>query len=119
MTTKEIAERLVHLCQKGDFETAQKELYAAHAVSIEPKATPDFPQKMEGLPAIIKKGEAFQAMTEKIHAIALSQPLIAGNSFACTLRLDITMKKGGRTVMNELCVYEVQDGKIVSEQFHM
>ncbi len=38
MTTQEIANRLVELCQKGDFETAQKELFAEDAVSIEPHA---------------------------------------------------------------------------------
>ncbi len=34
MTTKEIADRLVELCKKGDFETAQAELFSEDAVSI-------------------------------------------------------------------------------------
>jgi hypothetical protein len=36
MNTKQIAERLVALCRKGEWETAQKELFADDAVSIEP-----------------------------------------------------------------------------------
>ena len=36
MTTTEIAERLVDLCRKGQFEAAQKELFSADAVNIEP-----------------------------------------------------------------------------------
>ncbi len=35
MTTKVIAYRLIELCRKGDFETAQKELFANDAVSID------------------------------------------------------------------------------------
>ncbi|HEY6899064.1 MAG TPA: SnoaL-like domain-containing protein, partial [Puia sp.] len=41
MTTQEIANRLVELCQKGDFETAQKELFADDCVSIEPYSSPE------------------------------------------------------------------------------
>jgi len=36
MTTVDIANRLVELCRKGDFETALKQLFADDAVSIEP-----------------------------------------------------------------------------------
>ena len=42
MTTKEVADRLVELCGKGDFESAQSDLFADDAVSIEPYSTPDF-----------------------------------------------------------------------------
>jgi hypothetical protein len=33
------------------------------------------------------------------------------------MRLDMTMKGQGRMDMAELCVYQVKDGKIISEQF--
>lgn len=39
MTVQKIAERLLEPCRKGDFETAQKELYATDVISIEPYAT--------------------------------------------------------------------------------
>ncbi len=42
MSVKNIAERLVELCRKGDFETAQKELFAEDVLSVEPYATPEF-----------------------------------------------------------------------------
>ncbi len=35
MTTQEIANRLVELCRQGDFKTAQEELLAEDAMSIE------------------------------------------------------------------------------------
>ena len=66
MTTKEIAERLVALCRQGQVETAQRELYAADAINIEPYAT---------------------------------------------------IKGHGRVTLDELCIYAVEDGKIISERF--
>lgn len=52
MSVKIIAERLAELCRKGEFEKAQKELYAEDALSIEPYATPAFEKETKGLPAI-------------------------------------------------------------------
>jgi limonene-1,2-epoxide hydrolase len=36
-----------------------------------------------------------------------------------TLAMDVTMKGQGRMKIEEVCVYEVKDDKIVSEQFFM
>jgi hypothetical protein len=119
MTTKEIATRLTQLCSKGEWETAQKELYANDAISIEPAATPVSEKETKGLHAIIEKGHKFQAIIEKTHGLTLSEPLIATNSFAFSLTMDITMKGRKRENMGELCVYQVKDGKIISEEFFM
>lgn len=119
MTTKEIAERLVALCRQGRFEEAQKQLFAPDAVSLEPYGTPEFAQETKGLEAIVEKGHKFMSMVEETHAMSVSDPVVAANSFACTMRLDVTMKGQGRMDMSELCVYDVRDGKIVSEEFHM
>jgi hypothetical protein len=117
MATKEIAERLVALCREGKVETAQKELYAAEAINIEPYGTPTFPRETKGLTAIIEKGHKFGAMIEQVHSICISDPLVAGNSFACAMQLELTIKGHGRMSVDELCIYEVKDGKIVSERF--
>jgi hypothetical protein len=58
-------------------------------------------------------------MVEKVYKITVSEPMIAGNSFAFVLGLDVKMKGQDRMDSPELCVYEVKDGKIVSEQFFM
>lgn len=118
MKTKEIADKLVAYCREGKFEAAQKELFAADAVSIEPKASQMFPRETKGLPAIIEKGHKFTAMVEKIHSQAVSDPIMTDNIIACTMTMDVTMKGQGRMKMSELCVYEVKDGKIISEHFH-
>jgi ketosteroid isomerase-like protein len=117
MNTQDIAKRLVTLCSKGDFEAAQKELYSADAVSIEPEASA-FAKVTKGLPAIMEKGRKFAEMIETRHSIHVSDPIVAGELFACTMTLDVTMKGGGRMTMAEICVYETRDGKVVSEHFH-
>ena len=119
MKTTEIANRLVSLCREQNWEAAQKELYADNVVSIEPQETPAFKKETRGLPAILEKGRKFAAMVEQMHALSVSDPLIAGNSFSCTMRMDVTMKGAVRMDMTELCVYDVKDGKVISEQFHM
>src|SRR6478735_1840246 len=119
MPTAKIADRLVELCRQGQFETAQKELFADNAVSIEPYSTPDFEKETRGLDAILDKGHKFEELTDKVHNLEVSDPVIADNSFACSMRLDITMKGKDRMDMTELCVYQVKDDKIVQEAFYV
>lgn len=119
MTTQEIANRLVELCAEGDFESAQRELFSDDCVSIEQHATPAFEKETRGLDAILEKGEKWMDMVKETHGIKVSQPLVATNSFAVTIFMDVTMKEEGRMPMTELCIYEVKDGKIVKEQFFM
>jgi len=117
MTTQEIANRLVAYCRKADWEGAHKELYSKESKSIEPYTTPEFEKITEGMEGIKEKGQRFDSMVEKVHSIEVSDPLVAGNSIAFTLAMDITMKGKGRMKSPELCVYQVKEGKIVSEEF--
>lgn len=116
MSTQEIANRLVELCRTGDYATCYQELYSNDAVSIEPDHAPA-PQRAEGMDAIRKKGEAWQEMIEEVHGGSVGDPIVAGDQFACTMVADWTVKGQGRSQMDEICVYKVKDGKIVSEQF--
>jgi ketosteroid isomerase-like protein len=117
MTTQQIADRLVTICRSGEWDKAQRELYAEGAVSLEPYATPAFEQETRGLAAILEKGKKFDSMVDAMHSIKVSDPLVADNSFACVLDMDVTMKEGGRMHMKELCIYQVKDGKIIEERF--
>ena len=117
MTTKEIADQLVGYCRKGDWHGAHTTLYALNAKSIEPYETPDFPKVTEGLDKIGTKAKMFDAMVEEVHGIEVSDPLVAGNSIAFTMAMDFTMKGKGRMTSPELCVYQVKDGKVISEEF--
>lgn len=119
MTTQETAQRLVELCRKGDWETAQTELFANDAVSIEPYQTPEFSKETKGLDKILEKGKKFDGMVDTMHDLSVSEPLVADNSIALSLKMDVTMKGAERMNMSELCVYKLKEGKIVSEEFFM
>lgn len=116
MTTKEVADRLVSLCRKGEFEEATKELYGHNCVSIEPSGGP-WPERVEGIEAIGKKGETFESMVEAMHGVEIESPIVAGNHFSIKMAMDITYKGQPRAKNEEICLYEVADGKIVQEQF--
>jgi hypothetical protein len=118
MNTEAIAKRLVALCREGKYEEAQRELYANDAVSIEPEGLPPGALgNAKGLEAIYEKGRQFMASVEAVHGTEVSDPVFADNWFSISLRLDVTMKGRGRVDMREICVYRVQDGKVVLEQF--
>ena len=119
MTTAAVASRLVELCKQGKFEEAQKELFAPDALSIEPQASPDFEKETKGLKSILEKGKKWESMVKKMNSLEVSKPLLAANSFAVTMRMDVDMKNDQHWDMTELCVYEVKDGKIISERFFM
>lgn len=110
MTTPQIAERLIALCRTGQDAQARAELYAPHAVSIEVDST------TEGLEAIQQKGIAFNAGIEAFHNAYVGEPIISGDFFAVTMGMEVTMG-GQRIKMDEIALYEVQNGKIVREQF--
>ena len=116
MTTQDVANRLVELCRQGKIHETLHELYAQDAVSIEPNDSMG-PKQQNGLPAIIEKGKMFDSMLEEFHGSTISDPLVAGSHFSISWVLDATMKGRGRVKMEEICVYKVENGKIVLEQF--
>lgn len=115
MTTQEIANRLIELCRKGDYATAYSELYSPDCVSIEPKGTPL--EICNGLEEMAEKGKVWNEMMEEFHGSSIGEPIVADNHFCLPMMIDATFKETGREKMNELCVYQVKDGKIVKEQF--
>ncbi|HVX06095.1 MAG TPA: nuclear transport factor 2 family protein [Rhodanobacteraceae bacterium] len=118
MNTEQVAKRLVELCRKGEYEQAQRELYAQDAVSIEMPGLPEGALgNVEGLDAIYEKGRQFSERVEAVHANEASDPVIAGNWFSVAFSMDVTFKGRGRVQMQEIGVYHVRGGKVVSEQF--
>lgn len=114
-TTQEVANRLAELFKEGKWAEAL-ELFSNDAVSIEPADSPGL-QSVKGLDNIKKKGDMFNEMVEEMHGGYTSEPIVAGNFIAFAMGMDVTMKGAGRMKMDEIAVYEVRDGKIVSEQF--
>ncbi|AUP80308.1 nuclear transport factor 2 family protein [Flavivirga eckloniae] len=115
MTTQQVAEQLVDYCRQGKFAEVVQELYGQNIVSIEPDGAPV--KETKGLEAVIAKGQRFNEMVEEVHGMEISDPLVADKFFSCTMKMDLTFKGGPRTNMDEVCVYAVEDGKIVREEF--
>ncbi len=115
MTTQEVADKLVGFCRTGQFDAAMQELYGPNIVSIEPKSAPM--EKVEGFEAVMRKAEFFNNMVAEFHGNEVSDPLVADNFFSCRMKMDATFKEGGRQSMEEICLYQVADGKIVKEEF--
>ena len=116
MTTKEVADRLSQLFKEYKWEQAQDELFSKDAESIEPAHSPGL-QTVKGIDAIKKKGEDFNNMVEEMHGGWVGEPIVGGNYISVAMGMDVTMKGAGRMQMEEICVYEVKEGKIVKEQF--
>jgi hypothetical protein len=115
MTTMEIARRLVELGREGRPQDAVRELYAENIVSIEPPSSPS--PRTEGLKAVLERGQRFDEMIEVVHSGSISDPIIKGNFFSVGWSIDITMKDQQRLVLDEICLYKTENGKIVEVQF--
>lgn len=115
MTTKEVADKLVQLCRKGENLQAIDELYADNIVSKEPKGSPV--EVTEGKEAVKNMTRQWEESVAEIHSSYCSDPIIADNHFAIVMDIDATYKTRGRMKLSELCVYEVKDGKIISDEF--
>ena len=116
MTTQEVANRLVELCREGKHEQAVQELYSPNIVSVEPEGAPN--RIVKGLEAIAEKGKNFENKIEKMNTSIVSDPIVAENFFSCTMLMNVQMKGVPVPVdMDEVCVYTVNDSKIVKEEF--
>lgn len=117
MTTQQVADRLYALCQQGQFETAQKELYAPNATSTESNMQ-GARETATGMEAIVAKGKQFQSMIEEMFGGFTGEPKVFGKYIFMEMGMDVKMKGMDRMNMVEMCRYEVNDGKIVAEEFY-
>ena len=116
MTTQEVADRFHELAQQEKWFEIQAEFFADNVRSIDPVDSP-YMGYAEGKVAVRKKGEDFVKRIEAIHGAHTTEPVVGGNHFAVGREMDITVKGLGRIQINEVMLYEVKDGQIVSEQF--
>jgi len=115
-TTEEIAARFNELAQQEKWFEIQDEFFADNVKSIDPPNSP-YMGYAEGKAPVRKKGEDFIKKIEAFHGAHTSEPIVSGNHFAVARSIDITVQGHGRIQMNEIMLYEVKDGQIISEQF--
>ena len=115
-TIHEIAARFNELAQQEKWFEIQDELFSDDVKSIDPTNSP-YMGYAEGKANVRIKGEDFIKKIKDFHGARTTQPIIGGNHFAVGREMDVTVQGHGRVQINEIMLYEVKDGKIISEQF--
>ena len=116
LTTQQIAERFNELAQQEKWFDIQDELFAENVESMDPPDSPYFGYA-KGKAAVRKKADDWVKHIEAVHRLYTTDPVVAGNHFSVGREMDFTVQGIGRTQINEIMLYEVRDGHIVSEQF--
>ncbi len=119
MKTQEVANRYYELSKQNKGMEIMNEFYSQDIVNKEPEhaIAMGIQTITKGLDAVKAKGKARLEMIEQVHSHYCSQPVVCGNFFSVVLRRDLTMKGKPRMNLEEIAVFEVKEGKIVSEQF--
>lgn len=115
MTTQEVATKFHEYMNQGAFDKIYTELYSPDATSEEAPGS-DW-KNANGINEIYEKGKKWAETVEAMYGGTTDKPVVAGNYFICYMTMDFTPKGGTRTNMEEIGLYRVKDGKIVSEQF--
>ena len=115
-TIDEVAARFNELANQEKWFDIQDELFADNVKSVEPSNSP-WLKNAEGKFYVRKKGENWVQRIEAVHRTHTTEPIVGGNHFAVGREMDITVQGLGRLKIDEIMVYEVQDGRIVTEQF--
>ena len=118
MSTMDVAQKIVALCQQGKNLEALDSLFAADVVSVEACEMPCTPSReSKGLAAVKGKGEWWVANHE-IHSENVTGPWPHDGRFIVGFQYDVTNKPSGqRMKMDEAALYTVRNGKIVREEF--
>ena len=116
LSTQEVATRFDELAQQEKWFEIQEEFFAENVRSIEPLHS-QYLKNAEGKGPVRRKGEDFVKNIEAVHKLHTTHPVVAGNHFAVGRIQDVTVNGLGRVTINQIMMYEVKDGKIISEQF--
>jgi ketosteroid isomerase-like protein len=119
MTTQEIANRYYELACQGKWTEIQETFHDDNVICQEPEhaALRGVPTLTKGKEAVKVKSIASREMIETLHNQYCSEPIVGANFFSVALKRDVTFKTKQRMQMEEICIFQVTEGKIVSEQF--
>jgi hypothetical protein len=112
MDIKEVAQGLVAMCNEGKFHEAIEAYYGENIVSVEGDGT-----VTNGLEAVLGKSKWWYENFE-VHSASVKGPYVSANGFSVIFNIDATQKsENKRMKMEEVAVYNVENGKIVREEF--
>ena len=119
MTTQQVASRYYELAKENKWSEIVEELYSQDIINREPAhaIAMGVPTLTTGLDAVKAKARARREMIEELHGQYCSAPLACGKYFSTAMSRDVTFKGKPRMNVEEIAVFEVTGGKIVSEQF--
>jgi hypothetical protein len=114
MGIKELAQRVVDLCNQGKNFDVMHTLYDANIVSVEPTGA-----ATTGKMPVIRKSERW-AEGVVIHGETVAGPFFHGpDRFATQTTFDVTRKATGQRVkLHEVTVYTVKNDLITREEFY-
>jgi hypothetical protein len=115
MSTKEVAQAFTELCKTGKFDEAGQKFWSENVVSVEPM-TGEM-ARLQGRKAIEVKGK-WWSENNQVHSTKVDGPFINGDEFALRFEFEVTPKGKSRTVMREMALYKVEEGKVVEEKFY-
>ena len=113
-----VAEDLMALYREGRYLEAIDELYAGDVVSMEAEPPPGGERVGRGKVAVRDRHTAWLERHD-LHNFRIEGPYLDGaNRFAVRMWFDMTDKASGeRKMFDEVALYEMRAGKIVSESF--
>ncbi len=117
MEVKDVANKWAEYCQTGQFEKAYSELYGENCVSIEMEGAQGKPEVCKGIEAIREKSQQWESMVEQFHGMEIEGPMVAGNHFTATMKMDITIKGMPRMKNEKVAVFKGEKRKIVDEKY--
>ena len=108
-----ISDRLIYLLKNKEFVKALTELFSEDVVSIDPLNPA--PGGIKGLGVLIERERDFLTKVSILN-LDISEAIHAGNYFSISLFMNFIMN-GRKMILDELCIYKVCEGKIISQQF--
>ena len=113
-TIHEIANRFTELVGEKKFIEAYEQLYAPDAEIIDPQNREQ--SAVKGLNNLLERAKNLLSWAD-IHEINISEPVVEGDSFTVARSMNYTLMGQCHTEVKQRCVYQVKDGKIVSQQY--
>ncbi|MEL6274825.1 MAG: SnoaL-like domain-containing protein [Bacteroidota bacterium] len=116
MTIQQLANKLVEYCRTGQHDRVYKELCAPEMTAYEMEGFPN--AITSGIDNLLEKSAKWAEDVQEVHEMLVSDPVVGGNYFSCSMTIDLTKKSTGtRQREEELCLYKVKNGQIVEERF--
>ena len=113
-TTQQIAEDLVAMCRRGEFDASGEKYWAEDVRSLEPM-TGEMAE-IRGKAGVRGKGE-WWANNHEVHGVEIEGPYLQGDQFAVRFKMDVTPKGAERMTLDEIGLYTIRAGKIAEERF--